>query len=286
MNKLLNANFARLKKNKVFWLGIVVMVAFGLIACLVQYNNKTQYTVTLDSVFAYPYIMSGILLSIFCSLFIGTEYSDGTIRNKIIVGHSRSTIFLANFVVSATVGIAMNLAYLVASCALGIPLLGFPTDSLQTIVPILLAGMLSTVAFAAIYTMISMLNQSKALSTIICSIGILAAIFMSSFLYSKITEPEFIHAYQKQDASFEMTTTVDDSKIETDEDDMVLNPSYLSGSRRAFYQFLIDFLPSGQMLQISDFNVPNLVWLPLYSLFIILVINLSGVFFFRRMDLK
>ena len=36
----------------------------------------------------------GIILAVFCSLFIGTEHNDGTIRNKIIVGHEKSKLFI------------------------------------------------------------------------------------------------------------------------------------------------------------------------------------------------
>ena len=41
----------------------------------------------------------GLVAAILTSMFIGSEYSDGTIRNKLVVGHSRMRIYLANLIV-------------------------------------------------------------------------------------------------------------------------------------------------------------------------------------------
>lgn len=283
MSKLLFSNFARLKKSKIFWFCIVAMLGLSIFDCLLQYRDKVSgFTVTLDSIFVLPYIMSGILLAVFCSLFIGSEYSDGTIRNKLVVGRNRSSIYLANFVVSAVAGLAMNLIYLVVACILGIPLLGFFTADLQMVLVLMLVGMLITIAFAAIFTMLTMLNQNKALSAIICSIGILAAIFVASFLYSAITEPEFIESNQLEvGSSFSVSVDGLDQIAEK-----VPNPRYLTGNSRALVQFLVDFPPSGQMIQMVDMNMPNLSLLPFYSMIIIITANIGGVFFFRRKDLK
>ena len=52
----------------------------------------------------------GILISIFYSLFLGTEYNDGTIRNKLIVGHKRETIYLASFITGT---VAVTIIYFI-----------------------------------------------------------------------------------------------------------------------------------------------------------------------------
>lgn len=84
MNKLLTANFFRMFKNKLFWAGILFMAAVGIGFPLVNYNTmiKNDYPLYLDSTFFMGAAFIGVVLSIFCSLFLGTEYSDGTIRNK------------------------------------------------------------------------------------------------------------------------------------------------------------------------------------------------------------
>lgn len=40
MSKLLSAGFMRLRKNKLFWVGVGFMLAFGLLLTGTQYRNS------------------------------------------------------------------------------------------------------------------------------------------------------------------------------------------------------------------------------------------------------
>ena len=53
----------------------------------------------------------GLVAAVFISLFVGSEYSDGTIRNKLVVGHSRMRIYLANLIVCSIACVLISLAY-------------------------------------------------------------------------------------------------------------------------------------------------------------------------------
>jgi ABC-2 type transport system permease protein len=280
MNKLLCANFARLKRSKCFWICLAVMLVYSIIYCLSEYRNKIQYgyEASLDAVFCSPYIVVGILVAVFCSLFVGTEYSDGTIRNKLVVGHSRSSIYLANFVVCAVAGLLMNLIYLAITCALGIPLLGFFQADLSIMLILLLDGLLLTVAFAAVFSLLAMLNQNKALVATISTVAAFAAIFLFASLYSRMNEPEFLEPYSITIHSAGQTVVQPGESIP--------NPNYLNDSQRAVVQFFLDFLPTGQAGQISGRDVPHPGLMPLYSIIIAVVMNAAGVLFFRRKDLR
>ena len=87
MTKLLHAEFFRLIKNKLFWLGLLVMVGVPLYGVGVRYYDYAvalEYIwETADGLWFVGGIYLGIVLSVFVSLFIGTEFSDGTIRNKL-----------------------------------------------------------------------------------------------------------------------------------------------------------------------------------------------------------
>ena len=111
MNRLLAANIVRLRKNKCFLGGILLLVILGILypvmKCIEMKN--TGYETTLDTGFFIGAAVLPVLLSVFVSLFIGTEYSDGTIRNKIMVGHERKSVYLANLLTNLIAAFALNI---------------------------------------------------------------------------------------------------------------------------------------------------------------------------------
>jgi len=109
MTNILSANFLRLKKNKVFWGGLLLMAAWGVFMPVKLHMDAVQsgYADNIENGLFACALFIGIIIAVFCSLFIGTEYNDGTIRNKIIVGGRRWQIYLANAVVSTVVGLVL-----------------------------------------------------------------------------------------------------------------------------------------------------------------------------------
>lgn len=102
MRKLLRANFTRLIKNKLFWILMALEFVMGAGLPVLHYldNQNANGEWTLDAcIFSYAMFVP-ILLSALAALFIGSEYSDGTMRNKLIVGHRRSNIYMADLIVS------------------------------------------------------------------------------------------------------------------------------------------------------------------------------------------
>ena len=127
MNKLLSANFMRLKKSKIFWCCMIFMVILALIGPVGQYFQAQKYASfepMIDGQLFTFAMFIGIVLSTFCGLFLGIEYGDGTIRNKVVVGHKRSSIYLANLITCIAAGLAMCAAFMLVYVAVGIPLIG------------------------------------------------------------------------------------------------------------------------------------------------------------------
>lgn len=128
MITLLHANFARLKQDTFFWIGTVFMIVLGILIPVTRYFEMKKYewyTTTLTNGFFIYVVFTAILSAVFCSLFTGTEYNDGTMRNKLITGHSRIDICLANLIVSAAAVFILCLAHILAYLCTGIPLFGF-----------------------------------------------------------------------------------------------------------------------------------------------------------------
>ena len=97
MNNLLSAGFARLVRCKFFYIGLGAMVLMELYTMLTERYGIQQFGDGLEKAFfQYPMAVT-LIVPAFCGLFVGEEYSGGTLRNKIIAGVSRSRIYLANF---------------------------------------------------------------------------------------------------------------------------------------------------------------------------------------------
>ena len=126
MSKLLYANFFRLWRNRLFQIGLGFMFFAGSFLVFQQYRQLVGYgiNVKLDStMFGYT-IMIGVISSIFCSLFVSTDYNDGTIRNKVITGSRRAEIYIANLIVNIVASFLLCFSYILANIVIGIPLIG------------------------------------------------------------------------------------------------------------------------------------------------------------------
>ncbi|MEY8426584.1 ABC transporter permease subunit [Lachnospiraceae bacterium 46-15] len=275
MNKLISAGFARLKKDKVFWISVLLMLGIGIYLPISSYSfsqNYGQPTVLDSNIFSHI-ILAFIVFSVFCSLFIGTEYSDGTIRNKIAVGHTRGAVYLANLIVCTAANLIILAAYEAAYLCVGIPLLGFFQSDIRTILLFALCTVGICLAVSAILTLIAMLCHSKAITTVLCIIGMVILLCAGTYINSRLNQPEIYSNYSYVNGAF----------VEEGEQP---NPLYLRGSERKVYEFLYDFLPSGQVAQCQEMTSKHPQLLLLYSGIILIAASGAGLCAFRRKDIK
>ena len=276
MRKLLRADFSRLFRDKVFLISCTVMFLAGTGLPLIHYfdNLKNGESWTADSTcFAYAFPVP-ILLSLVTALFVGTGYSDGTMRNKLIVGHKRHCIYLSNLIVCITAGFSLCLSYLVPHTCLGLLLLGnFETGAAKLFVYIGLNFAL-TAAFATLFVLISMLCNNKAYSTAGCILLVFALLFAGIRITSALNEPEYYSGYSYTENGSTITEEAE------------RNPNYLRGTKRQIYEFLNDFVPGGQVIKLANMNSEKPAMPALYDGIILLAATGFGLAFFRRKDLK
>lgn len=92
MSKILRSNFSRLWRSWSFWAILAVSVGCGvLIFCKSHSDGAYGIGDLTPATFVYtgfPYML--IFTSFFSALFLGTDFMNNTVRNKLIVGHARS----------------------------------------------------------------------------------------------------------------------------------------------------------------------------------------------------
>ena len=124
MNKLLSSNLNRLMKNKVFWLGMAAVFVISIVSMLSACRNQvTAENAALEFHYFNILPIIGVFSGSVLGLFLGTEYSDGTMRNKIIIGHTRLNVYLSSMIMSVVVSTLITLVCYVGGLV-GIPTFG------------------------------------------------------------------------------------------------------------------------------------------------------------------
>ena len=276
MRKLLSANFSRLWKDKFFWLCMGAMLIYSVVymmnGCRQAAADLSEYNYSLDKYYFHFAVVIGAFCALFSSMFLGTEYSDGTIRNKIIVGHTRTSIYIANLITSFTATLLLMLVWLIGALA-AIPTLGVWEMGVPNLFAYLLIAVMFEAALAAIFTFVCMQTANKATTVVISILLFLGLIVFASMINNGLSQPE-------------MTSGVQISANGIDMSEPTPNPNYISGIQRTIYEFIVDFLPTGQGLQMSQLKIDHAVRMLVSSVVITVLTTLGGLFVFKRKDLK
>lgn len=279
MIKLLSANLLRLKKSILFWSCIILMLLLGAGFTLQRYWEQVAYAEFgqlsyLDEVLFRHGLLIGIVAAVFVPMFFGMEYSDGAIRNKMVVGHSRLSIYFANLITAVVSSLAFCAAYILAVLALGVPLLNGIRLTPPQCALFMLGTLALAAAFSALYTFVAMLCTRKAASAVVCILGVFLLLFAGIYINSRLNAPEFLREY----------SIAHDGQVVEEEPEP--NPQYVRGTEREVYQFLYDFLPGCQSIQYGDMSAENPALLAAYSLVIFAASTGAGAALFKRKDLK
>lgn len=285
MNRLLKADFSRLFKSLIFKLGMIFSVGFALVMVIARYidfkvNAQTyaEYGYTTlnadDFLFAGGFFMM-FAVAVFIGIFVGTDYSDGTIRNKIMVGHRRGSIYLANYVVCYAATLIFNFAYIITVLAAGMLLFGNTAIELSAFFVNMGFMIITSAALNALFLFLAMLINNKAAASVTLLSLAIVLWFSAMLIVTRLDTQEYYQdAYHLNEAG------------ELVQDKDVKNPKYLTGTKREVYEFMDDLLPSTQYYQILQWSVERPVRFILCDVGIVIVMTGAGVWAFRRKDLK
>ena len=280
MIKLLYAQFSRLIKNKFFWLGLLVMIGVPLYAVGVRYYDyviaSENVWETADGLWFVGGIYMAVILSVFVSLFIGTEFADGTIRNKLIVGHTRNTIYVSNLIICTVVALFYHLMYIVVLFGAGSLLLKSWETPLHTLAILTALSLAAVIALSALFTMLAMLIPSRSTGVVVAMFVAMAMLIVAMALLARLNAREYL------DNVFALNEVGEIVKS-----DPIPNPRFLTGFKREVYQYLLNLIPIGQMLQFGNLNYASqMCFLPLYAVSVAVVCTIAGLVIFKRKDIR
>lgn len=274
MLRLFNAGFTRLRKNRLFWLLTLFSACLAIFMIYTQYGNMKNYgdTIEVEQLMLNYSTMIGIVMAIFTSLFLGVEYSDGGVRNKISIGHKRIHIYVSNLIIVTITSIFSYILFFIVVAIIGIPLFGTITIAISKLLMLLGCIFITIIAYSSIFTFFAMLISNKTITAICCLLLAFGMTTTALVCFNKLEAPKTIQ---------EAILLEGETKIKE-----VPNPKYPSEEKRKVYQTLLDVNPAGQMFQLVGKTVTNLNILPIYSLGIIVVFTGTGLVLFKKKELK
>ena len=277
MRKLITANFHRFSKDRFSWcvVGIVVILSLASVfnsAGSFEAMAARGYAMSLEDCYFNQAPLIGAFLALLISMFLGTEFSEGTIRNKLCIGHKRNEIFLSNFISCAFASIVLTAVWLLSS-ALLFGLIGPLEMGVSEFIGCIFVAVGFAVSFAALYTVIGSLSSNKPMTIIYTFAVFIIFAMAASALYDRLCEPEMN----------EGMTLVGTQLVEMEP---TPNPLYLSGMIRTVCEVALELLPTGQALLLSDVAIEYPVRAIALSVVFITVTLLAGSVLFRRKDIK
>jgi len=138
MTNLIKADFKRVLKDKLLLVVGILALAFAFVTPLLyrvlvgeMSNDPTLEAMGFNAIYAKTQFFSsfslgnnvGLVIPVFISIILCKDFSHGTVRNKIIGGKSRTSVFFSMYIVCAAITWAVILVH--AFLTLGISLMFF-----------------------------------------------------------------------------------------------------------------------------------------------------------------
>lgn len=185
MRKLLKASFIRLFNSSEFQLTPIILTMINMvmfITMLKHYKeNNCTSTPEQNILMHLTYIVFAAAMLV--SLFVGTEYSNATIFNKIICGHSRTKIYFSYLLTTFTGTALAHLITIVVTTIVCRILLGPPTVSLGELASGYLFSLVPIASLTALFLFITVCIQNRAIATGISSAAAMVFAFIPYILF-------------------------------------------------------------------------------------------------------
>lgn len=279
MLNLLSANLLRLRKSREFWfcavatlLISVAMIFSGAEAAASMRARGFSFMTDLDDYYFEMAPFLGAIMAVFISLFLGTEYSDGTMRNKLVVGHTRTNIYLANFLTCFLGDVILTALWFLGGLP-GLYLIGPFAMGVSGAFLYFLVAVGFTAVFTALFVGVSTLCQNKAVTVVRALALWLVLALVGSGVSDRLDEVKFNGGMAMIDGEFVMMEETP-------------NPLYLTGDTRTAVEYLYRALPTGQAIAMSGADITTPVLNIAVSAIVTVVITAAGIRLFCRKDLK
>lgn len=288
MLNVINAGISRLFQNKVFRTVFIITVLYGTLAPYLYWDGNRLYRELDPTVPLFGFMLTlPFATAILISLFLGQEHSDGTLRRKLVIGKTKTEVYLG-LMLSATVGVLLCcLGYLAADVAVSVLLMGLPKTALEAVLLFGLLSIVNILANTALFSALSLLIKSRAVSAVVCLMIAFITLILGIDAVGTLTQPE-LYEVDRNDAEWYAEAYDVEIRGQADPDTMLVdNPWYpnedqVKSARRTIY-----LLPAAQSFVISQqLPVADPFVCGACSVIIAVLSTAVGVIIFARKDIN
>ena len=258
MIKLLKADLIRLSKSSSFYLSLIAMLGLS-VAFMAMQATAMDYTVPLSRVIFLPMSMYGAAMAAFVSIFVGTDFSEGFIRNKLLITENRYSLVFSQIIVSCLACLVVYTVVTAFTAGLGCFFFENNVDTV-TLIRFYCIGVGMCLATGCLFSVITLLCGNKTQAIIWCMALAFGMLFLAMHTNGKLVQPEY--------------------------KDGALNPHYVGGLRRTAYGILHDLNPCGQAAQLSTWEVWHPIRVFVCNLMVIAVSTALGCLLFDKKEIK
>lgn len=244
MSRLLGVGIRRYTRSVIFWLGIAATIIIAIINGL---DAKDCY---LDD---WCIVMQYFANTIVITWLIGREGSEGIFRNKIIVGHTKATIYMSEFILAIA---ATTIMFLIHAIIFGIfnSYASIAMDA-ELKIKMFLIFMLINMAICSIIVMFSCLISRFVIVAVFNVMFILGIYYCAYAFEPCIDEEPYIYEAEYEIEVFENEAggeSIIRHEIEGT-GKYVPNPFYIGGWRQTACEIIYNIVPTCQMNTYVDF---------------------------------
>ena len=201
----------------------------------------------------------GLVLAALVGFYAGEDFSEGTVRNKIVTGNQRSHIFVSQMLCVWSAALTIYVLTVLLTVCTGVPLFAHDVGA-KEIMSCFGLGCLTVLAMGSLFYLITMWIGNRSVAVTIC----MGMAFVMLFLC--------LHTNQ----------TLMQQPIK----DGVANIHYVSGAKRICYELLHDINPMGQIAQLSEMKYLNAFRWILTDIVWMLFSAVAGTYIFNKKDIR
>lgn len=197
MLNLLKAELYKLRKDKSLLIGICIVAGMTLFSVLLMGILSTVSELsgylTVESQIASSFSVGnnvGIVIPIICIIFVGCEFSFGTIRNKIAKGYSRTQIYLSNLFSVFVITIILQATTVLLTCLAFFFFETGPDFNAVVLFKMLTIGFIMVLTSSSISCLLVILFQKRTMAIVITLVvsvfGVFAVQIISYYVKSDV----------------------------------------------------------------------------------------------------